>query len=68
MDDLEPHILSIIVGCPLWRGCIDVNGKKIETQKFVHNFEVSVIEGGVHQVGFHYIPYSKSVYSKESLL
>ena len=24
-DNLEPHILSIIVGCPLWRGCIDVN-------------------------------------------
>ena len=28
VDNLEPHILSIIVGCPLWRGCIDVNGKQ----------------------------------------
>ena len=35
-DNLEPHILSIIVGCPLWRGyIIDVNGKTIRTQKFV---------------------------------
>ena len=44
-DNLEPHILPIIVGCPLWRGCIDVNGKTIGTQKFVHYIEVSVIEG-----------------------
>ena len=34
-----------IVGCPLWRGCIDVNGKTIGTQKFVRYIEVSVIEG-----------------------
>ena len=27
-DNLEPHISSIIVGCPLWRGCIDVNLKQ----------------------------------------
>ena len=45
VDNLEPHSLSIIVGCPLWRGCIDVNGKTIGTQKFVRYIEVSVIEG-----------------------
>ena len=44
-DNLEPHILSIIVGCPVWRGCIDVNGKTIGTQKLVGYIEVSVIEG-----------------------
>ena len=44
-SNLEPHILSIIVGRPLWRGCIDVNGKTIGTHKFVHYIEVSVIEG-----------------------
>ena len=44
-DNLEPHILSITVGCPLWRGCIDVNGKTIGTQKFARYIEVSVIEG-----------------------
>ena len=42
---MEPHILSIIVRCPLWRGCVDVNGKTIGTQKFVRYIEVSVIEG-----------------------
>ena len=45
VDNLEPHILSITVGCPLWRGCIDVNGKTIGTQKFVRYIEVSIIEG-----------------------
>ena len=44
-DNLEPHILSITLGCPLWRGCVDVNGKTIGTQKFVRYIEVSVIEG-----------------------
>ena len=38
-DNLEPHILSIIVGCPLWRGCIDVNGKQSGPRN------LSVIEG-----------------------
>ena len=42
-DNLEPHISPIIVGCPLWRGCI--GGKTIGTQKFVRYIEVSVIEG-----------------------
>ena len=37
-DNFEPHVLSIVVGCPLWRGCIDVNGKTIGTQKFVHYY------------------------------
>ena len=46
VDNLEPHILSIIVvGCPLWRGCRDVNGKQSGPRNFVRCIEVSVIEG-----------------------
>ena len=42
VENLEPHFLSTIVGCSLWKGCIDVNGKIINTQKLY--IEV-VIEG-----------------------
>ena len=44
-DNLEPHILSITVGCPLWRGCIDVNWKQSGPRNLSVISRHSVIEG-----------------------
>ena len=46
VDNLEPHILSIIVACPLWRGCIDVNWKQLGPRNLsIIIIGVFIIEG-----------------------